>query len=1054
MYDRENFKLYVGGNSGASYIAGLRKVEEEFGISLDEEFGFDRCEELIGLIEQKKKDASLTSMERKYWTDRCSHVRKYVEYKSQLSTEKAAKTERSFRIWFAEQPQRDDPSKVYSDITITAAINLLRSGLRALGVSGYEVVNCFNVTDVVRFQALYDDCYNAAEKFDKKHGHRDFRNGLEFYLKFLNANKTNFKIREIVNAYKADFKRIDEEERYKWEAIKHYKNNWNIDANDFAEMLEKAFSKTYNLLTAGQYFARKMLVAFSKEHPEEVRSLFKMLYDESLPLAKRFDDFRAGFDAFTEGQKINHYQDLHAVSVYLTFEYPEKYYIYKYGVWTEFLKNIGETIPSTSGKHETFKIESSNKLCDEILNVVLEEAELCSMSRSRLDNSCYEDPKYRMLAFDIMFYGSNYESEEIDSWWPSLEEYNPNLSKEDWIKYILEIEKPEHPCPMQMLRAMMELGGIASCKQLSQKFGGTTSYYVGCTMNLGRRVKKFFDLPACIDEGQERYFPFPFLGKALDNEEGHQYLYKTRPELLDALNEIDLSDISPYYDKGVENMKTDINKNTILYGPPGTGKTYITARYAVAIVENKPLEALEDIPYDEIIKKYNEYKAQGRIEFTTFHQSYGYEEFIEGIKPVLEISEEDNNDIKYEVASGVFKRFCDIAGQPVVKGKNLDVGLNKNPTVWKVSLWSTGDNPIRTECMENGHIRIGWDDYGPDITSETDFSEMGGRNVLNSFIYKMKVGDIVLSCYSSTTIDAVGVVTGEYEWNGEYDDLNRVRKVNWLVKGINESIVDMNNGSVMTLASVYRLNISVADALSIVEKHGGFAEEYEAEKENHVFIIDEINRGNISKIFGELITLIEPTKRLGQEEAVKVKLPYSQKLFGVPDNVYIIGTMNTADRSIAAIDTALRRRFAFEEMMPDSTVLEGLHVDGVSISNLLDLINERIEVLYDREHTIGHAYFTPLLKNNNREVLFDIFRNKILPLLQEYFYEDYEKIRLVLGDNQKSDKALQFINEETVDYGKLFGSNIYDYDDKKVYTINEDAFENIEAYKEILKGRQ
>ena len=356
--------------------------------------------------------------------------------------------------------------------------------------------------------------------------------------------------------------------------------------------------------------------------------------------------------------------------------------------------------------------------------------------------------------------------------------------------------------------------------------------------------------------------------------------------------------------------------------------------------------------------------------------------------------------------------------------------------------------------MENGHIRIGWDAYGPDITSETDFSEIGGKNVLNSFIYKMKVGDIVLSCYSSTTVDAVGVVTGDYEWNGEYDDLNRVREVNWLVKGINENIVDMNGGNVFTLASVYKTNVSVTDALSIVEKYNGHIEEPLTEQKNYVFIIDEINRGNISKIFGELITLIEPTKRLGQEEAVKVKLPYSQKLFGVPENVYIIGTMNTADRSIAAIDTALRRRFAFEEMMPDSSVIKGVEVDGISVAELLDLINKRIEVLYDREHTIGHAYFTPLMKNNSREVLFDIFRNKIFPLLQEYFYEDYEKIRLVLGDNQKADKALQFINEKEVFYNDLFGPSVYDYDDKKVYKINESAFENIEAYKEILKGRQ
>ncbi len=598
------------------------------------------------------------------------------------------------------------------------------------------------------------------------------------------------------------------------------------------------------------------------------------------------------------------------------------------------------------------------------------------------------------LNFPELSYRAWTNKSSSNEWWPSLDEYNPNLSKEDWIKYILEIEKPEHPCPMQMLRAMMELGGIASCKQLSQKFGGTTSYYVGCTMNLGRRVKKFFDLSSCMDGEQERYFPFPFLGKALDNEEGHQYLYKIRPELVAALNEIDLSDISPYYDKGAENMKTNINKNTILYGPPGTGKTYITARYAVAIIENKPLEALEDIPYEVIIRKYNEYKAQGRIEFTTFHQSYGYEEFIEGIKPVLS----NSDDIQYKVESGLFKMFCEKVG-----------GNRSFNEAWDSLIESARENDNRYIFTRR---------TGTKISAELRDEE--------SFIVKWNG--------ATQTQNVLGKAKINKQW--ENDDYT----VRDSLSGGSRWLFDANQAVIDEMISRFELKCKSKNNESL--------------SSNYVFIIDEINRGNISKIFGELITLIEPTKRLGQEEAVKVKLPYSQKLFGVPDNVYIIGTMNTADRSIAAIDTALRRRFAFEEMMPDSTVLEGLHVGGVSIPNLLDLINERIEVLYDREHTIGHAYFTPLLKNNNREVLFDIFRNKIFPLLQEYFYEDYEKIRLVLGDNQKSDEALQFINEETVDYGKLFGSNIYDYDDKKVYAINEKAFENIEAYKEILKGRQ
>lgn len=640
------------------------------------------------------------------------------------------------------------------------------------------------------------------------------------------------------------------------------------------------------------------------------------------------------------------------------------------------------------------------------------------------------------------FYGEKY--------WPLLEEFNPNLSKDDWKKYICEVEMPFHPAPMQMLKAMMELGGEATCKKLSDEYGGHVSAYVGDAVNLGKRVKKYFNLPSCMDDEQERFFPFPFLGRKVFEDGTKCYSYKIRPELYAALKEIDLSGISPYYEGCEEEMTgTDVNKNTILYGPPGTGKTYNTVNYAVAIIENKPLADVEIEDYADVLKRYNEYKEDGLIEFTTFHQSYGYEEFIEGIKPVMDSEADEPSDIRYAIEDGLFKDFCNKASLPAVKETKRDFGLNKNPTIWKVSLWSTGDNPTRTECLENGHIRIGWDAYGAEITENTDFSEMGGKKVLNAFISRMKIGDIVFSCYSSTTIDAIGVVTGDYEWCGEqYDDgLNRRRKVNWIVKGINEDILDINGGVSMTLSAVYNLkNITISDAMAIIEKHlPGSA----ADNKNRVFIIDEINRGNISKIFGELITLIEPTKRLGQDEELKTKLPYSQKPFGVPDNVYIIGTMNTADRSIATIDTALRRRFYFKEMMPDANVLADVKVRDLSISEMLENMNKKIAVLYDREHTIGHSYFLPLKKDSTIDKLAEIFENEIIPLLQEYFYEDYEKISLVLGDNKKENLEDRFIVKTENDFEELFGNAERDFDVADTYEINKKAFNKIEAYKYI-----
>ena len=321
-------------------------------------------------------------------------------------------------------------------------------------------------------------------------------------------------------------------------------------------------------------------------------------------------------------------------------------------------------------------------------------------------------------------------------------------------------------------------------------------------------------------------------------------------------------------------QNTDIAKNTILYGPPGTGKTYNTVMYAVAIIENKKLEEIKKENYTEVIDRYNKYKEDGLIEFTTFHQSYGYEEFIEGIKPVIHSDEEDETDIQYEVVPGLFKKFCDIAGKPILRKEKCDIGINESPTIWKISLEGSGENSTRTECMKNEHIRIGYDEYGREITNL--FKGVAGRHILNYFINDMSIGDIVMSCYDCNTVDAIGVVTGEYEWHDEYPEYKRLRKVNWIVKGIKENIIKINNGSRLSNPTVYKLRMDLSDVMEIIEKYSKNTIEVEEKKKNHVFIIDEINRGNISKIFGELITLIEPTKRIGQTEGQKVRLPYSQ----------------------------------------------------------------------------------------------------------------------------------------------------------------------------------
>lgn len=479
----------------------------------------------------------------------------------------------------------------------------------------------------------------------------------------------------------------------------------------------------------------------------------------------------------------------------------------------------------------------------------------------------------------------------------------------------------------------------------------------------------------------------------------------------------------------IDVAKDTAPKNIILYGPPGTGKTYNTVIKAVKIIDGNA-----DANYDLVLKRYRELVEQGRIAFTTFHQSYGYEEFIEGIKPDFE---SDSTDIKYKVADGVFKTFCNKAKKP----KNSlaqQYGTNEASVIWKVSLGGAADSQIKEDCFKNDKIRIGWGDGYTPQDAETNEYTGDGKRIVNAFINEMKKGDIVFSFASAEEIDAIGIIKEDAaKYNDDVSKYKWYRNVEWIKTNKTINIKELNSNKRMVQPAVYKLSVTLENALSLMEDSNTELRENYDYSEPYVFIIDEINRGNISKIFGELITLIEPSKRLGEKEEMTCFLPYSGKPFGVPKNVYIIGTMNTADRSIQALDTALRRRFHFVEMMPDTDILQNItEIDGINIVKMLETMNKRITVLYDREHTIGHAYFIPLKSSSKISTLADIFKNKIIPLLQEYFYDDYEKIRLVLGDCHKKD-GLCFIKKDNTSFTDLFGVPNEDTDEPPRYLLDK-----------------
>lgn len=561
-------------------------------------------------------------------------------------------------------------------------------------------------------------------------------------------------------------------------------------------------------------------------------------------------------------------------------------------------------------KPMTFPIFNSNMGFDNIyvyFNIdIKRKTELCTYIKNVRIVKAFRDKyftvkNYRIFDITAWEIGKAGQHTNIDylgatDYYPSLNEYNPGITAEEYER-ILDNENIVKRVWLDILYYLYIMGGTGSCKQIANKYGNSAAHYNTNAINVARAVYKETQCPLYIREsGKNQYWSVLFYGRAMEDSDEGVFSYKIREPLMEAIKMLEGRGAF----QEMKELDKEFDKNLILYGPPGTGKTYNSVIYAVAICDGKPIDELTD--YDAVMSRYNELKKAGRISFTTFHQSYGYEEFIEGIKPIID---ENKHDIGYTIEPGVFKKFCDNA-------KSI----------------------TRTST------------------------------------------------------------------------------------GIESTVIEENT-------------------------------------EPYVFIIDEINRGNISKIFGELITLIESTKREGMPEAASAILPYSGDEFSVPSNVYILGTMNTADRSIAFMDTALRRRFQFVEMMPDSDVLRKIHADNVEdldVAAMLDKINERIEFLYDREHTIGHAFFTDLKDDATLEKLQSIFEKSVIPLLQEYFYEDYQKIQLVLGDNAKSDDSLKFIIDEKVVAKNIFKGNVEDVIDlpEKKYSINSKAFENINSYKEIL----
>ena len=468
------------------------------------------------------------------------------------------------------------------------------------------------------------------------------------------------------------------------------------------------------------------------------------------------------------------------------------------------------------------------------------------------------------------------------------------------------------------------------------------------------------------------------------------------------LNNKNIKSINTNIGKTMPNSTQKQAPNQILYGSPGTGKTYNTINKAIEIIDS---DFYQQNKYNrEALKeKFEEYKKAGQIEFITFHQSFSYEEFVEGIK-----AKSTDNGLEYKIESGIFKKLSKVAKENFENSKKTNLELLKEKTLkQKIEIFlndalENGSEFVKTKGGKFRIIELSQDEITI-FTEDSNYSDKKLSIPIDEF-YKILESNLELKTSRQMAKDVFGI--------------NNQRQRDTYYFAMSKKFYETKIESIENIQN-------------------------EEPLKNYILIIDEINRGNISKIFGELITLIEPSKRVGADEEIRLKLPYSQELFGVPSNLYIIGTMNTADRSIALMDTALRRRFHFEEMMPNSSLLKKFEVDGIKIDNLLETINKRVEYLYDRDHTIGHAYFMSLenleTKEDKKAELENIFRNKIIPLLQEYFYDDWEKVRLVLGDGfvEKIELKSDIFDEELIKDSEYLEEEKFIYNIKKEFDFSK-----------------
>lgn len=495
--------------------------------------------------------------------------------------------------------------------------------------------------------------------------------------------------------------------------------------------------------------------------------------------------------------------------------------------------------------------------------------------------------------------------------------------------------------------------------------------------------------------------------------------------------------------------------NTILFGPPGTGKTYNSINKAISIV-NLGFNTKQD---RKLVKEeYDRLEKDNRILFSTFHQSMSYEDFIEGIKP---LPPKPNEPLNYDIQAGIFKIACARAAYLCYKKYNQAKGVGKSNYTFD-DLYNAFIESIKPS-IKNNQFPI----YKTITGKDVEIYEVNSQDSIKARAKGSKATHV-----APLTQENLEKLYNKYNSASEIKNLDEIRDTVQVSPRSTEFYAVFDG--LKQFEKTYKPDNTiieedvVVDTTEDAEKIKKFTagiyndaiKQFGKEAEPIVLIIDEINRGNVSQIFGELITLIEDDKRIGKSESLEVILPYSKLKFGVPPNLHLVGTMNTADRSVEALDTALRRRFIFEEIPPKYDLKElQYEYAGFKAFEILQTINKRIEILLDKDHLIGHSYF--ILKDGEKpnEKLKNSFYKSILPLLQEYFFGDFGKIGLVLGQgfvnlknwDDKVDSFAEFDHESSGDFESKDVYEIIDYREPTNYEVNKVKMDFEKAIKRLMK---